>query len=187
MLADNTMIKPQHFITLGIGIMLLLVIASCNVGQVFSPKPPSSFAGEVNVLIEAPRRALGNSRGSIQEKLGPWSSIKTEKIPNHHEETWIDNIYTITYDGLVLHVYDVVAWEKEMLTAVSMTKNCSKALPQFTGRTKDAITEKFGSPARATEEAMEYIPVLDSEGEDVVRFKLRDRIVVAVEWMYYID
>jgi hypothetical protein len=181
------MIKPEHFITLGMGTMLLLAIASCNVGQVFPPKPPSSFAEEVNILIEAPRRTLGNSRGSIQAKLGPWSSINTKKIPNRHEETWIDNIYSITYEGLVLHVYDVVAWKKEMLTAVSMTKNCSKALPQFIGTTKDAITERFGSPARATEEAMEYVPVLDSEGEDVVRFKLRDRVVVAVEWVYYID
>jgi hypothetical protein len=187
MLAGKTMIQLEHFIALVLATMLLLTVASCNKGELPQPRPPSSFVEEVNALVDAPRKTLGNSRSSIQAKLGPWSSIKTEKVANRHEKGWIDNVYTITYDGLVLSVYDVVAWKKEMLIAVSMTKNSPKILPEFIGKTEAAISEKFGSPARASEEAIEYVPVRDVIGEDVVRFKLRHKIVVAVEWVYYID
>jgi hypothetical protein len=148
--------------------------------------PPSSFVEEINAIAAAPRKILGNSRSSIREKIGPWSSIKIENVANRHAEGWIDNIYTLTYDGLVLSVYDVVAWKKEMLIAVSMTKNRPNLLPELIGKTEAAIIKRFGPPVRASQETIEYFTVGD-EFNDVLKVKLRHKIVAEVEWVYSID
>lgn len=139
---------------------------------------------QVKALIDAPIRRLGQSRASVQATLGPPSSVWKEEVANPHDPKQTDQVHTLTYPGLVLRLYDVVLFKKEILLSVRMTRNHPGLLPDLIGQNEKAIISSLGSPTISGGEVWEYH---DEEGNNQVRIEFKDAVVVAVEWNFYLD
>jgi len=170
-----------------LAVCLLSGMLSCQRGPESRPKPRASFVEEINALVDAPKTNLGQRRESIRARLGPWVSLETREVPNLHEEGKIDHIYTIKYEGLVLGVYEVVAYKKEMLLAATMTRNWSHLLPELIGLDREALEGRFGPPSRIVDGFLEYVSSKEDEAEELVRIKMKGNTVEVVEWEYYVD
>lgn len=147
-------------------------------------KSGASSIEQVKALVEAPIQRLGRSRASMQAALGPPAAVRTEQVANPHEPSQMDQIHTLTYPGLVIRLYDVVAFKKEMLLSVRMTQNYPGLLPELMGQNERTIISALGPPTISGREVWEY---KDDEGNDQVRVEFKDAVVVAVEWNYYVD
>jgi len=147
-------------------------------------KSGASSVEQVKALVEAPIQRLGRSRASVQAALGSPSSVRIEQVANPHLPSQVDQIHTLTYPGLVIRLYDVVAFKKEMLLSVRMTQNYPGPLPDLIGQTERAIISSLGPPTISGGTVWEYH---DDEGNDQVRVEFKDSVVVAVEWNYYVD
>lgn len=146
------------------------------------------YIDQVNALVNAPMKEFGKGRNAIQAKLGVPSSITTKQFANRHDPKQIDLIHTLSYRGLVIWIYDVVAFKKEMIASVRMTENRPGLLPELIGKNERAIKAMFGVPHRKTGTVFEYTPIYDDEpGDDVVMIEFRNSIVEAVEWDFYLD
>jgi hypothetical protein len=168
-------------------VLLILGMAAAVSGRPeTTPEQQSrpSAVEQVKVLVEAPIRGLGRSRDSIQAALGPPSSVRKEEVTNPHDPRQTDQVHTLTYPGLVIRIYDVVVFKKEILLSVRMTQNHSRLLPDLIGQNEKAIIASLGSPKTSGNEVWEYH---DEEGNDQVRIEFKDAAVVAVEWNYYLD
>ena len=174
------------------GILVLLIlgtvlVVSCT-REESRRRATSSHIEQVNALVNAPMKQFGKGRSAIQAKLGAPSSATSRQYQNRHDPTQIDLIHTLSYQGLVIRIYDVVAFKKEMLGSVRMTRNRPGILPELIGKDERAIKAMFGVPHRKKGTLFEYNPVYDDEpGEDVVVIEFRNSIVEAVEWDFYLD
>jgi len=67
---------------------------------------------------------LGWTTAELRERLGPPVSLTIEPVENRHVEGQIDEIRTVSYDGLVLMFYKVSeAPERELLMSISLTSS----------------------------------------------------------------
>jgi len=170
-------------------LVVLLILGSVTAVSSRPETSPEQTSGassveQANVLVDAPIRRLGGSRASVQAQLGPPSSVRTEDFANRHDPGQRDQIHTLTYQGLVIRLYNVVAFKKEMLLSVRMTQNYPALLPELIGQHERAIISSLGSPTILAGEVWEY---QDAEGNDQMRIEFKDSVVVAVEWNYYVD
>lgn len=167
-------------------LLILGMVPAISGGPAITPEQESgpSAVEQVKVLIKAPIRRLGQSRASVQATLGPPSSVWKEEVANPHDPRQTDQVHTLTYPGLVIRLYDVVVFKKEILLSVRMTQNHPGLLPDFIGQTETAINSSVGSPTISGGEVWEYH---DEEGNNQVRIEFKDAVVVAVEWNFYLD
>lgn len=174
-------------IALFVGVVLLSYAAKTP-SNIHSPEKISSGQSlqEINSLLMAPLKNIGQSRESARAKVGPWISSKTKTIANRHDADKIDNIYTLKYDGLILEIYEAVEWKKEMLLSVRMTQNQPRILPALIGSKREAIGSRFGPSEQTNSEELKY-SVEDEIGKHSVIFKLHNNIVVNIQWSYYLD
>jgi hypothetical protein len=165
-------------------ILALLISAGCIYRPPSKQNTASLSVKYSSELVAAPIKKLGETRGSVEAKLGPPLAVTVERVPNAHTPTQIDEIQTLTYQGLLIRVYKVVELGKEMLLSVRMTQNHPKVLPDLIGRYRKDIVSSFGSPQNAKGEAWEYD---DMERHDSVRIEFKGAVVGAVQWDYYVD
>jgi hypothetical protein len=149
------------------------------------------YADKVNALINMPIKHFGNSRSSVQAKLGAPSNVKTEPFTNWHNPEQIDYIHTLHYPGLDIMLYDVAAYQKEFLISVRMTKNYPDLFPTLIGKNKKNIESMLGPPHIRDVTVFKYFQQMDVEslidGEDEVKIEFQNSIVKAVQWYFYID
>ncbi len=168
-------------------ILYILSVISCH--RETPAERKAAFIKHINELISAPMKNLGESPSSVQSKLGPPSIISTEQLTNRHNPKQIDQIHTLTYKGLVVRIYDVPSFKKEMLLTVRLTENRPGLLPELIGQDEKTIKEKFGDPTSVDGAIFKYIPVynVDDPGEDIVKIQFNNSIVSSVGWFYYVD
>lgn len=149
------------------------------------------YADKVNTLINMPITHFGNSRSSVQAKLGAPSNVKTEPFTNWHNPEQIDYIHTLTYPGLDIMLYDVVAYKRQFLISVRMTKNYPDLFPKLIGKDKKAVESMLGPPHIRDGTVYKYFSPLGVEseigGDDEVKIDFRNSVVEAVQWYFYID
>ena len=133
----------------------------------------------------APRDNLGESRESIQMKLGPWISLETKEVENRHDPEQMDNYYILNYNGLIIIIIE--AFAKEMLLDVTMTQNYPGILPELIGLNRETIELRFGPTNQPEGKYLIYTAVDDGYSQDTVSFIFEQDVVVSVEWSYYID
>lgn len=184
-------------------VLLVLPVLSCNRGcqperkQVESvskdkkgalseEEKTKSVAERISLLMNAPIESIGQSRETIKAKLGPWRTLTVDNVPNRHDPNQVDSVYDIGYDGLMLKVYKVGGFQKEMLVIVRMTKNYPGILPQLIGLQQNAIELRYGPGVRTEDQKLEYT-VEDDFGVNSVSFVLGDGKVAAVQWAYYTE
>ena len=165
----------------------ILSVISCN--RQTPAERNALYVKQVNDLVNSAIKRLGENRHSVQSILGAPSASSTEQIRNQHNPKQTDQIRTLTYRGLVVRIYDVPAFNKEMLLSVRMTENMPGVLPDLIGKSEKTINAKFGDPIRTKGTVFEYIPVynIDEPGEDIVKIEFSNSIVSAIEWFYYVD
>ncbi|MCJ7547957.1 MAG: hypothetical protein MUP30_14265 [Deltaproteobacteria bacterium] len=147
-----------------------------------------SYIERLNTMVNAPMKEFGKGRTAIQAKLGAPSSVTTEQIINRHDPKQIDLIHTLSYRGLVIRIYDVVALGRELLASVRMTDNRPDILPELIGKNERDIRVMFGDPDIKKGTLFKYAPIYhDEPGGDVVRIEFRNSVVVAVQWDFYLD
>jgi len=174
--------------------MVLLLMVHIHVSDAADEvKPPlgtreSSIAENVRALISAPAQHLGKSAATIVAALGKPLSISSEDTPNKHQPSQIDRIKTITYEGLVISIYDVVAYEKEMLLSVRMTRNRPGILPALIGEDENAIKANYGNSEHVRGTIHDYVLTDgDDTASDMVSIDFNESKVVTVEWSYFVD
>jgi hypothetical protein len=183
---DNAMNGVRHVC----GCLLILCLScmiSCH-GETPAERK-AMLAKHINELIAAPLKNLGEDRRSVQSRLGAPSSLNTEQLSNRHNPAQTDQTHTLAYQGLIIRIYDVPSFKKEMLLTVRLTENRSGLLPELIGQSEKAIKDRFGNPAGVDGTVFRYIPVYntDEPGEDVVKIQFSDSLVSSVEWIYYVD
>ncbi len=137
-----------------------------------------------NQHVAAPMNELGESRDSVQTKLGLPLAVKVERIPNAHIPTQTDEIQTLIYQGVSIRIYKVVELGKEMLLSVRMTQNHPEALPDLIGRDRKDILSSFGVPVVVKSEVWKYEA---GETKTSMQIEFEGAMVVAVQWDYYVD
>jgi hypothetical protein len=149
----------------------------------------AAFNKHIKELVSAPLKNLGENLTSVQSKLGTPSALNTERLTNRHNPKQTDQIHTLTYKGLVVRIYDVPSFKKEMLLTVRLTENRPGLLPELIGQSEKTIKDTFGDPTSVDGAIFKYMPVynVDEPGEDVVKIQFNNSIVSFVEWNYYVD
>jgi hypothetical protein len=155
-------------------------------GPAFEQNSPALSHQEINSLLISPIKNIGQNCKSVKTKLGTWISLKTKTIANQHEVGQIDRLHTIKYDGLILTLYEVVKYKKEMLISVKMVKNYPGILPELIGMKKEDFKSRFGAAVHVEGNAYKYA-VQDEIGENSVSFKFENNILVGIDWSYYLD
>jgi hypothetical protein len=165
--------------------LISAVLFSVLAASISGAELSDNLSPEAANLVMAPIRAMGQSRESIKEKLGPWISLETKTITNRHEVGQNDKTYTVKYDGLILTLYEVVKVKKEMLVSVRMTKNYPRILPELIGLKRGVVETRFGA-SKPGGETYKYA-LQDGIGENSVICKFDGDTLVQVEWSYYLD
>ncbi len=170
-------------------VLLLQIAASAIAAEVMSPtgQAPGSFSENVRALVRVAAQKLGGGDETIVSTLGQPPSVSSEDIPNKHQPSQIDQIKTLRYEGLVIRLYNVVAFKKEMLLSVRMTRNLPETFPLLIGASDKTIRDKYGDPERVEGTIHRYVLRDDESGQDMVNIEFADSAVSAVEWSYYVD
>ncbi len=177
----------------GVGFALFLMLQSSFIAvgaEVSEPQGPlgTSFTENLRVLAGIPVQQFGRSTAAMTAKLGPPLSMRSKDVSNKHEPSQIDRIKTFNYKGLVVSIYDVVIYKKEILLSVRMTKNRPGVLPVLIGKDEKSIKTKYGNPDRVERHIHEYVLAdYEDTGIDRICIEFRNSSVVAVEWNYYVD
>jgi hypothetical protein len=141
----------------------------------------------INELLKATIDKVGNSRSSVAAQIGKPLSISTEFVDNPNEPLQDDRIHTLTYDGIIIWIYQTAANNKERLLSLRMTKNRIEILPELIGKSKEYISSIFGQPTSYKEGKIRYYSLDDDEsGLGFVELEFKNSSVEAVELTYYI-
>ena len=142
----------------------------------------------INELLKATIEKVGNSRSSVATQIGKPLSISTEFVANPNEPLQDDRIHTLTYDGIIIWIYQAAEHNKEKLLSVRMTKNRKEVLPELIGKSKEYVISKFGQPTSINEGKTRYDSLDDDEsGLGVIELEFENSSVDAVELTYYLD
>jgi hypothetical protein len=174
-------------------IILILLFASSLVfiadkhAQAIQKGTATKVMSPINALLKATIDILGNSRSSVASKIGKPSSISLEFIPNTNKPLQDDKIYTMTYNWIIIWIYQDATNNKEELLSVRMTKNRKELLPELIGKSEENIISKYGQPANFSEGKIEYEPPDDESGLGTIEFDFKNSSVDAVELTYNIE
>ncbi len=170
-------------------LLILCILSAFSCHRETPAERKAAFNKQINELVSAPLKNLGENLTSVQSKLGTPSDLNTERLTNRHDPKQTDQIHTLTYKGLIVRIYDVPSLKKEMLLTVRLTENKPGLLPELIGQSQKTIKEKLGDPMRVDGAIFTYVPVynVDEPGEDVVKIHFNNSIVSSVEWNYYVD
>ncbi len=170
-------------------LLILCILPALSCLRAMPAERKATFNRYINELVNAPLKNLGENLASVQSKLGTPSALSTERLRNRHDPNQTDQIHTLTYKGLVVRIYDVPAFKKEMLLTVRLAENRPGLLPELIGQSEKAIKDKFGDPTGVEGAIYKYVPVynVDEPGEDVVKIQFNNSSVSSVEWNYYVD
>ena len=163
-------------------ILMLCAISPLSCKQKLSPERKAEFIKQINNLVEVPSKNFGQSRSSVQAKLGTPIEIKIEEITNTHNPNQKDQVHTLVYRGLDVLIYDVVLYKKEMLFCVRMTANHPGVLPELIGQNEKTIKNTFGDATRIKGKTFEY-----DIGDERVQIEFNNNQVAAVQWNLYVD
>jgi len=143
--------------------------------------------GPINALLKTTSDKIGNSRSDVAAKIGKPLSISTEFIDNPNEPLQDDRIHTLTYDGIIIWMYQTATNNKERLLSLRMTKNIREKLPELIGKSKEYIISTFGQPSSITEGKFKYDSLdEDKSGLGFMELEFKNSSVDAVELTYYI-
>lgn len=168
-------------------VMSFVVINEESV-QAVQEEAATRYASPINKLLKTTIEKVGNSRSSVATKIGKPLSISTEFIANPNEPLQDDRIHTLTYDGIIIWIYQAAGNNKETLLSVQMTKNRKEVLPELIGKSKENVISAFGQPTSITEGKFGYDSLDDDEsGLGVIELEFKNSAVNVVELTYYID
>ena len=143
--------------------------------------------GPINAFLKTTSDKVGNSRSEVTAKIGKPLTISTEFIDNPNEPLQDDRIHTLTYDGIIIWIYQTAANNKERLLSLRITKNIREKLPELIGKSKGYIISTFGQPSSITEGKIKYDSLdEDKSGLGFIELEFKKSSVDAVELTYYI-
>jgi hypothetical protein len=155
--------------------------------QAAQEETATSYTSPINELLKTTIEKVGNSRSSVATQIGKPLSISTEFVANPNEPLHDDRIHTLTYDGIIIWIYQA-ADNKEKLLSVRMTKNRKEVFPELIGKSKEYIISKLGQPASINEGKIRYDSLDDDEsGLGFIDLEFINSSVDAVELTYYLD
>jgi len=148
----------------------------------------TNYTGPINALLKATIDKLGNSRSSVTNMIGKPLSMSSEFVANPNAPLQDDRIHTLTYDGIIIWIYQTAANSKERLISVRMTKNRKEFLPELIGKSKEFIIATFGQPTSFGEDKFKYDSLDEDEsGLGILELEFKNSSVDAVDLTYYID
>lgn len=156
--------------------------------QSIQEETAAKYTNTINALLKTTIDKLGNTRSSVTAKIGKPESISSEFIADPDEPLQDDIIHTLTYDGIIIWIYQSAVSNKEKLLSVRMTKNRKELLPELIGKTKEDIISIFGQPTSLRGEKFKFESLDDDEsGLGILELEFNNSSVDAVELTYYID
>jgi hypothetical protein len=168
--------------------VLSFVVISEERAQANQEEGTAGYISPINALLKTTIDKVGNSRSSVAAKVGRPLAITTEFIADPDTPLQDDRIHTLTYDGIIIWIYQAAASKKEKLLSVRMTKNRKELLPELIGKSKEYILSVFGQPASLDENRIEYDSLDDDEsGLGVIELEFKNSSLDAIELTYYID
>jgi hypothetical protein len=181
------MINGKRAISIFLLTLSILSVQSCN--RQTPAERKAIFVKRVNELVGIAIKRFGDNRQSVQAILGAPSTSAAVRFTNQHNPKQTDQIHTLTYKGLIVRIYDIPSFKKEMLLSVRLTENRPGLLPELIGQSEKSIKDKFGDPTSMDGTVFIYMPIynINESGEDVVKMEFNNSIVSAVEWDYYVD
>jgi len=132
---------------------------------------------------------LGRSRAKIIEGLGNPVAVKAERAkPNINimdpAVEIADEIYELTYDGLVVVLYRAAEEKKELLQQLTITSSKYKMKWDLhVGCTKHDVRTALGGPSEEQVDSYTYSRN-QANGESSVQFSFEKDIVTRIDWSF---
>ncbi|HEX7051712.1 MAG TPA: hypothetical protein VF188_16020 [Longimicrobiales bacterium] len=132
-------------------------------------------------------RPIGSSRREIIASLGEPDSIQAEPVANRYVPGQTDTIFELSYDGLTATIYHV-SGGRDILSEVVVSDNRHLRDPAVRiGMPWPEVRRRLGEPWDASDSTFTY-QCLSCMGADApVNIYVRDGVVTAIEFAYYVD
>ena len=129
---------------------------------------------------------FGTSVAEIESSLGPADEIRSELVPNVHDERIHDLRVTMQFEGVSVELNGAPFPGKFFLRGFESKKELSvfQGLT-FVGATLEHIKEQLGSPTQETETWISY--VCDLEFPHGFTFHFSGGVVSSFRWSGYLD
>lgn len=129
--------------------------------------------------------AHAGSRAALRARLGEPDSVVREVVPNRHVPGVLDTLLTVVYPEVIAHLHKP-GGGGELMSSLRVASNDHLRFPLI-GESLAEIDAAFGAPDDASDSSLVYRCAACEGGDDPVELLLRDGVVHAVRFNYYVD
>ena len=125
------------------------------------------------------------SRAALRARLGEPESVVREVVPNRHVPDVQDTLLTVLYPEVIANLHKP-GGGGELLSSVRVESN-EHLRYGLIGESLSEIDAAFGAPDDASDSSLVYRCATCEGADDPVEILIRDGIVHAVRFNYYVD
>ena len=147
--------------------------------------PPGAALPDRDTFVTEGLAAHAGSRAALRAHLGEPDSVEREIVPNRHVPGMQDTLLTVVYPEVIAHLHRP-GGGGELLSHVRVESNEHLRHPLI-GVTVAQLEAAFGAPDDASDSSLVYHCASCQGGDDPVEILLREGVVHAVRFNYYVD
>jgi hypothetical protein len=134
--------------------------------------------------------AAGQSRGDLIAQFGEPDSIRAAAVPNRHDPSVTDSVFTLFYDGLTADVRRAGYDGREILASLSIASDrfLQDGAPIRIGSRLADVRSELGPPDEEAGDELIYIcEECLAAGQETVRFAMLAGAVARIDLRYWVD
>ena len=163
-----------------VGVMQL----ACSAAPDADEQPAAGLPDRDTFVTEGLATHAG-SRAALRARLGEPDSVSRETVPNRHVPGVQDTLLTIQYPEVVARLHKP-GGGGELLSSVRVASNDHLRYPLI-GKSLSEVDAAFGAPHDANDSTLIYRCGSCQGGDDPVEILIRDGVVYAVRFNFYVD
>jgi len=170
----------------------LLALAACggDGGRAAEDVAQQSAETPVEAFFRFGPVAYGETRAELAQRLGTPDSITIDTVPNKHDASVTDSVFTLHYAGIAFEVYRATYDGRELLAAVTVTddRHLRPESPLRLGLPESEVRLLLGEPDAATEDGLSYhCSTCDAAGYDQLELQLGRSGLRRITLHYWLD